>query len=229
MSGPRVSSGVGSKQDYQTPDDLLKSVGQRFGEIVFDLAAHAVNHKHDRYFAPPVFTVPVDYSKATRTDIASIKDTLIAQGASEAEVRQIQYTETGKGVYEIKNTDRYAAAFDSLAQDWAKLTKILGGVLWLNCEFNDCTTWAAKCAAERVRGANITLLTPASVGANWVRDVVAPNADIYLLNGRPSFDGEHPFPKDCMLAHFYPGAGNFMGIWNWRDDTICHVYTRWIK
>ena len=40
MSGPRVTSGTESKQDYATPDQLIGIVAKRFGPISFDLAAH---------------------------------------------------------------------------------------------------------------------------------------------------------------------------------------------
>ena len=52
MSGPRVTSGTESKQDYATPDQLIGIVAKRFGPISFDLAAHSGNKKHPRYFAP---------------------------------------------------------------------------------------------------------------------------------------------------------------------------------
>lgn len=53
MSGPRISSGKDSKQDYATPVELIAAVEKQFGKIVFDLAAHAGNTKHERFFAPP--------------------------------------------------------------------------------------------------------------------------------------------------------------------------------
>jgi len=49
----RLSTGAGSKQDYQTPRNFIEAVERRFGKISFDLAASAHNTQHDRYFAAP--------------------------------------------------------------------------------------------------------------------------------------------------------------------------------
>lgn len=48
----RVSSGKDSRQDYATPLEFIQAVERKFGPIQFDLAAHAGNAKHARYFAP---------------------------------------------------------------------------------------------------------------------------------------------------------------------------------
>ena len=40
-----------SKQDYETPDEFIEAVERRFGRIEFDLAAHAKNTKHRRFFS----------------------------------------------------------------------------------------------------------------------------------------------------------------------------------
>lgn len=48
----RVSSGVDSKQDYQTPADFIAAVEKRFGGIYFDLAATNENKQAKLYFAP---------------------------------------------------------------------------------------------------------------------------------------------------------------------------------
>lgn len=52
MSGPRISSGSESKQDYTTPACFIAAVEERFGPICFDLAAHAGNTKHARWYGP---------------------------------------------------------------------------------------------------------------------------------------------------------------------------------
>lgn len=68
---------------------------------------------------------------------------------------------------------------------------------------------------------SILLLTPASVGTNWFRDEICDMADVYLLNGRLSFDGKNLYPKDCMLAHFYyHKSTRDICIWNWKKDKI---------
>lgn len=231
MSGPRVTSGTDSKQDYATPDDFMSACKSRFGEITFDLAAHAGNARHGRYFAPATFDVVVDYDKMKEDDIINLKASLVRQGAAFKDVDVISLrpeTSAVKQQYQIKNSDPRATTFDSLQQDWA--FHGWGGVLWLNCEFNDCATWAKKCKAEAERGAVVLLLTPASVGTNWFRDDIAAFADVYLLNGRLCFDGKNLYPKDCMLSHYYKKQSQVspreISIWNWKKDTIEH---RWSK
>jgi hypothetical protein len=112
------------------------------------------------------------------------------------------------------------------------------GLLWLNCEFNDIEKWARRCCREAALGANILLLTPAAVGANWFRDLIAGHGDIYLLNGRLSFIPGQTYNKDCMLTHFYQDfadrdailgatleAAQQLCVWDWRNDIIC---ARWL-
>lgn len=48
----RISSGSGSKQDYQTPKEFISACIKRFGLIGLDLAAHAGNHVVPCYIAP---------------------------------------------------------------------------------------------------------------------------------------------------------------------------------
>jgi len=48
----RISSGVNSKQDYQTPKKLIEACIKRFGPIGLDLAAHSGNHVVEKYIAP---------------------------------------------------------------------------------------------------------------------------------------------------------------------------------
>ena len=113
------------------------------------------------------------------------------------------------------------------------------GLLWLNCEFDDVTIWAKKCGEEAAKGASILLLTPASVGANWARDLVLPKSDVNVLSGRLCFDGKNVFPKDCMLSWFRskylttgvagaPWTRNkrkfSLSTWGWREDKI---YNSW--
>lgn len=147
-----------SKQDYATPPDFMDAVRLRYGPISFDLAAHAGNTKHERY-----------------------------------------YTEEN----------------NSLVQPWHKLD----GLLWLNPPFADIAPWAAKCAQESRLGARILFLVPASVGSNWFRDHVYGHAAVSFLNGRISFDGIAPYPKDCLLA-YYCGGTAMVGVWTWRLDLI---------
>jgi hypothetical protein len=136
--------------------------------------------------------------------------------------------------------DPKAYAIDAFDQDWAKLStntfRRFGwtGLLWLNSEFGDIPLWAARCLAEARRGANILLLTPASVGANWFSDLIAPYADTYLLKPRLSFIPKQTYNKDCIVSHFVTpevrAAGPYavkgvpadnvrvLEIWNWKKN-----------
>lgn len=106
---------------------------------------------------------------------------------------------------------------NSFTRDWRKLS----GLLWLNPPFDKITPWAKKCAEEGAfNGAKILLLVPASVGSNWFRDYVANVAHTVFLNGRISFDGKNPYPKDCMLCLFgfngSQGVPGCFSIWSWN-------------
>lgn len=240
MGGPRITTGDDSKQDYSTPDDFLGAVTRRFGPIQFDLAAHKLNAKHERYFAPKNFIEKFDriptlddgytpdrkkLDKYLETAVAS----LVRRGARELEAR----TEVARVVeknekiaYVVKNHDEGAYAFDAFAHSWADLSNTFRspgggpGLLWLNCEFGDIDPWADRFKMESKKGANGLLLTPAAVGSNWFRDKVSGFSDDYLLNGRLCFDGKNVFPKDCVLSHFHSNAKGDMYIWEWRKNLI---------
>ena len=111
---------------------------------------------------------------------------------------------------------------DSLAQDWTKLR----GHLWLNPPYAHIAPWAEKCAAschfdmrpshaKQNADRRIFFLVPAAVGANWFAQHVDGKALVVLLNGRISFDGKAPYPKDTILAcyGFKPGYE----VWRWKD------------
>jgi phage N-6-adenine-methyltransferase len=111
---------------------------------------------------------------------------------------------------------------DSLKQNWEKLS----GPLWLNPPFGHIEPWAKKCqVSTRTEGRAIYFLTPASVGASWFarhvwRDCV--HAVVLALEGRLSFDGKAPYPKDCMLTvwdavRLY-GKHTRFNVWDWRKE-----------
>ena len=101
---------------------------------------------------------------------------------------------------------------DSLSIPWHQLR----GALWLNPPFGNIKSWAEKCLAEGAQGADIFFLVPASVGAAWFLDNILGRAQILFLRGRLSFDGNNPFPKDCMLCRFGPEAEVGVEEFNWR-------------
>lgn len=238
MSGPRVTSGEDSKQDYATPDDFMAAVTQRFGLICFDLAAHRGNNKHERYFAPPEFIVKYD-PEDKKFDTAATIDSLVRRGAHKTEATSLILGAIGrckKTTIKVPNHDTEAFHMDAFTQSWADISKRFKrlddprqnghGLLWLNCEFSDTAPWAERYATESKLGANGLLLTPASIGSNWCRDHVDGQADVYELGGRLCFDGKNVFPKDCILSHFYPGARGDKFFWEWRTNKIWHTWRR---
>jgi phage N-6-adenine-methyltransferase len=52
-----------SKQDYATPWPFIEAVERRFGKISFDLAAHARNTRHKRYFSKKEDALKQDWSR----------------------------------------------------------------------------------------------------------------------------------------------------------------------
>jgi hypothetical protein len=226
VSGPRVTSGSDSKQDYRTPADFMAAVAKRFGTPTFDLAAHAGNHQFEPYFAPREFVVKVERGKSD--DLEALIADVVRAGANPAEARRLTFEQfsdiRGKGKIVIPNRDTRAADLDALRlpsgsrRHWSPY--VGAGLGWLNCEFADVDPWAEACAWNtREDGVRSLLLTPA-VFAGWHTSHVAGVADVYELAGRLCFDGKSPFPKDCRLSHFWPGATGKVSIWDWRSDRI---------
>jgi len=233
VSGPRVTSGSESAQDYATPDSLIKKVAKRFGPISFDLAAHSKNKKHPRYFAPTHFTETLEQNLEIETYQGRPIDGTEVDGVS---ISFVKFDKKKKlYVYEKKtrNTDPEAYAFDAFAHSWADLSRKFGGEhpngaahLWLNCEFGDIPSWSRRCLEEGKKGANITLLTPMTT-ANWFRDNIAGRADAYMLSGRLSFDGKNVFPKDCLVSRYGPTTnGGDLYLWDWQEDIIRAAWSK---
>lgn len=232
MSGPRVTSGEDSKQDYATPADFMAAVEQRFGKVQFDLAAHRLNKQHERYFAPLRFIETYDPKKH---DAEATVNRLVDSGADPNEaVPQVAFAaaRSDKTKLSIKNIDPDCFAYDAFAFDWASISDKFRsptggpGLLWNNCEFSDVGPWAKKHATCGPRGANSLLLTPSVTGANWSTDHVFAKADVYLLKGRLMFDGKNVFPKDCMLSSYSPNATGACHVWDWKRDVLVHSWAR---
>lgn len=231
VSGPRVTSGTDSKQDFGTPKVFLDAVEKRFGPIAIDLAAHSGNKVASRYFAPPNFTRKIDlkqfcFAKEIEQTIGA---ELVRLGCLQEDVDRalvpvfVKLVDGSEEIVEITvpNTDPQAEAFDAFSQDWAAATKT--GLGFLNCEFGDIAPWSRKSS----EGGNIGLLTPASVGANWNREHVLGKADVYVLSGKNSrlcFDRKNVFPKDCQFAHYHPDALGLFALWDWRRDELLQVW-----
>ena len=103
---------------------------------------------------------------------------------------------------------------NSLLQQWNTIRCSFNGWLWLNPPFDNIEPWAKKCAEEMALGARILFLTPASIGSNWFARHVNGKAVVLSLQGRMSFDGIAPYPKDCMLSVFAHGLHGF-NVWKW--------------
>lgn len=100
----------------------------------------------------------------------------------------------------------------SVDWDWSRLLDDQWG--WLNPPFANIEPWARKCRETKDAGGHIAFLTPASVGSNWFRDHVHGHALVLALNGRLSFDGIAPYPKDLVLSLY--GIKPGFDVWNWR-------------
>jgi phage N-6-adenine-methyltransferase len=101
---------------------------------------------------------------------------------------------------------------DALKRDWPKL-----GRLWLNPPFGHIEPWADRCARWKSKGGRIFFLVPASVGSNWYARHVYDKARVIFLNGRLSFDGKDPYPKDLILACYGERPGYEVWRWNERE------------
>lgn len=110
----------------------------------------------------------------------------------------------------------YSEEENSLSQPWTRLR----GNLWLNPPYADISPWAAKCLESRGMRRRIFFLVPASVGSNWWAKSIHDQrgVDVFFLNGRISFDGKAPYPKDCALIVFNNTTGWAFSynIWRWR-------------
>lgn len=105
----------------------------------------------------------------------------------------------------------YNEDMNSLNQDWSKLQ----GNLWLNPPYADIEPWVAKCHEESIRGANIFMLVPASVGSNWYKNYVHNRAYVLALSPRIKFVGHtHLYPKDLILVIY--NAWGLVGFDTWR-------------
>lgn len=109
----------------------------------------------------------------------------------------------------------YDEAANSLIQNW-----VWDGWCWCNPPFAHIEPWVEKAANEAMRGAQIAMLVPASVGSNWWWTWVEPNAYQTYLNGRLAFMPDKPkwlYPKDCALLLYHPWG--FVGheLWHWRN------------
>lgn len=115
--------------------------------------------------------------------------------------------------------DREAYGIDSFDHNWAELYEKLGGIFWDNCEFNDIGRWSNRHKEMAVKGCNSLLLIPYGTTKAFMANVLG-SADIYFLEGRLAFIPGESFPKDCVVAHYYPGCDGNVFFWDWKRDRI---------
>jgi phage N-6-adenine-methyltransferase len=108
----------------------------------------------------------------------------------------------------------FGEEINSLAQPWN--VEKARGWMWLNPPFDTIGPWAAKCAQESKLGARILFLVPNSTGSNWFRDFVFNKCLVLFLNGRLSFDGKNPYPKDLVLCVYDASKPPGFEVWDWR-------------
>jgi len=159
-SMPKQKPGL-SKQDYQTPPELLEAVKNRLRIPYFEC------------------------------DLAASSDNAVAP---------LCYTESDNALLP-ENIWKFGG------HKWC----------WLNPPYANIRPWVKKAAGESFNGANIVMLVPASVGANWWREWVEPYAYQVFLNGRLTFVGEtKPYPKDCALLLYTPWGFRGHEVWDWK-------------
>ncbi len=103
---------------------------------------------------------------------------------------------------------------NSLAQPWHQIP----GMQWLNPEFDDLDTWAEKCSDEGQIGAQVAMLSPASIGTNWFAHHAFREAVTIGIRPRLIFKGSTAgYPKDLCLTLWGMGFSGF-GIWDYKRD-----------
>ncbi len=113
-----------------------------------------------------------------------------------------------------KASDWIDEATDSFNVSWS--ARWPHGNLWLNPPFANIGPWAERCAFHASRRCGlIFLLTPASIGTDWFRARVFPNAMVLGISPHITFEGtKDPYPKDLMLSVFGKATKGF-DLWRW--------------
>ncbi len=154
-----VSSGPGSRQNYQTPADFMRAADAKFGPITFDLAAEPHNKQHDRYYGPHEFV-----ERGTAEDLMLITRSQLYS----PHVKFIRTDKKKGAIYERRtpNHDPHAVALNSLVQDWSDLADIE----WLNPA--PCT---CKVKPQHVRQSGEKSGTAPNEGVGQGQQAICPN------------------------------------------------------
>lgn len=103
---------------------------------------------------------------------------------------------------------------DALVQNW----NIVSGWSYCNPPFSDLEPWVAKASLESLKGAQIVMLLPASVGSRWFREFVHDKAHVIFLSPRLTFEGHtNCYPKDLILTLWAKFITGGYSCWNWKD------------
>lgn len=110
----------------------------------------------------------------------------------------------------------YDAERDGLA-DGNRWLSGEGSWTWCNPPFAGISPWVHRAASEARMGAQVCVLVPASVGANWWKDWVEPRSYQLFLTPRITFVGcKDPYPKDCALLLYTPWGATGNQTWRWK-------------
>lgn len=108
----------------------------------------------------------------------------------------------------------YTKEDDAILQTWKS-----NGWAFCNPPFNDLTPWVQKAHTESSKfGAQIAMLTPASVGSNWFKDYVFNKATVLFLSPRLTFlNHKNCYPKDLILLLYTPYIEGGFNCWKWNE------------
>lgn len=124
----------------------------------------------------------------------------------------------GTIITNAKADSYFTKEHNSLIQPWDELRYTLeSSLLWLNPPFDPITPWVKKCAEESQKGANILLLSRASLDTNWYWNYINPFAESLILTPRITFEGcKDVYPSPLMLSVYGIGTPGKITRWRWK-------------
>lgn len=208
MSKNKLTGSTKSVQVVQTPTEFMAVLNNRW-KIDWDLACTDKNAQYDNYIT---------------------ESHIVQHGTVE-----------GAEFLTRSNLDQllpgsFGVAWHGLSKNYLFLNPPFCNaepVCDLDCEKKKCETrgahndipqlgiakWMEKCKMESQRGAKIITLTLSSLGSKWYKDHVKGNANVWILEGRMTFEGHTDvYPKELMLCEWGSGM-NSLGFWDWKSQT----------
>lgn len=105
---------------------------------------------------------------------------------------------------------------DTFQVDWSGALGV-GGVGWLNPEFDPVEPFLEKCVWEAHKGARFFTLTRGAVDTAWFWDLIYPNAAIYTVEPRIKFVGHtSPYPFPLILSTWNLPFKEKLNRWRWK-------------